>query len=379
MLLVTGSLALGGTERNILHLARALDRRQFQVEVLCFYRGQLLENELRRHGVTVHALKAPSVGQPWLRRLLCYHLPFQWQLFWRLRRARRGVIHAFGFPAAYYTVILGRLAGARRIVFAVQDWDVWKKSRVYRWLDILCGRLAAGVVADGEGARQLAVRKQGLPAHKTMVIYDGVDPSELAPNRTREEILREWGLTPDRCVVGVVARLDARKKGQEYFLHAIPEIAARAPMCAFVLVGDGPDEAGLRRLAGALPPTQQPVFAGPRTDLANILCALDILVIPSLWESVPKILLEAMWTQRAVVATTVGDIREILDEGCGVLIPPADATTLAAAVARLALSPATARALAARARQKLQERGLTLNQSIRHYEELYSRLGRGGS
>ncbi len=374
VVLMTGSLAIGGTERNILNLARSLDPAHFSVEVLCNYRGQPLEEELRREGIPVVALKTPSSGLPWLVRLFRHNLPYQWRLWRFLRSRRRAVIHAFGFPMAYYVVILGRLAGIRRLIFSVQDWDVWKKSPVYRALDILCSRLAAKVIADGAGARRLAVRRQGMVASRTVVIYDGVKVSEMRPTRARDDILSELGVDPERCVVGVIARLDVRKKGQDHFIRALPEISRRAPKAAFLIVGGGPDEESLHHRAEMLAQETRPVFAGFRRDLANMLNAIDVLVIPSLWESVPKILLEAMWMKKAIVATTAGDIQEIIDARTGVLIPPADHGAIADAVVPLVLSDRERREMGERAHTKLSREGLTAGKTVRRYEALYSSL-----
>jgi glycosyltransferase involved in cell wall biosynthesis len=112
-------------------------------------------------------------------------------------------------------------------------------------------------------------------------------------------------------------------------------------------------------------------MTGFRSDLADVLKALDILVIPSRWESVPKILLEAMWLQRAIVATRVGDLEEVLDASSGVLIPPDAPGALAEAVCELLADTERRRAVGRRARRVLEEKGLTLATSIRRYETLY--------
>lgn len=372
VLFLTGSLNVGGTERNILHLATRLDKERFDVEVWSDYEGEPLQRELRERGVACRVLKgAPSLGKPWLVRLLRHNLPYQWRLFRMLRRRRRAVVHAFGFPMAYYATLLGRLAGCRRIIFAVQDWDVWKTSRAYRFLDRLISRLAWRVIADGEGARRLAIEKQGMKAEKLITIYDGVNTEELAvesqPKATRERI----GLEADRLVAGVVARLDCAKKAQDVFVAAIPGIAKAHPGAQFLLVGDGPDRERIEQMIGDLPEGQRPVMAGSRSDLADVLAALDVLVICSRWESVPKVLLEAMWLERPIVATNVGDIAEVLDASCGRLIAPDDPQALAAAVAGLLAEPAAARELGRRAKARIVERRLTLDDSVKQYEALY--------
>ena len=375
IIMLTGSLNIGGTERNILQLARRLDPERFQVEVWSEYEGEPIQAELRACGIPCRSLKAShSLGLPLLERIFSHNLPYQRRLFRLLRSNRDGIVHAFGFPMAYYAVLLGRLAGCRNIVFAVQDWDVWKKSGAYALLDRLCSRLAARVIADGEGARRLAVSRQGMDAGKVVTICDGVDVEELRPRRPAAEVRREIGRAPERPTVGVIARLDLATKGQDVFLRALPLISQEHPDAQFVLVGDGPDRQRVEEIVRALPERARPALAGFRGDLADLIRMLDILVIPSRWESVPKILLEAMWLGRAVVATRVGDMSEVLDETCGAMIRPDDAEALAAAVSRL-LADADRRALLGeRSHDRIVARGLTLDASIRRYEELYTEL-----
>jgi glycosyltransferase involved in cell wall biosynthesis len=375
VLFLTGSLNLGGTERNILHLATRLNPKRFRVEVWSDYEGEPVQAQLRARGIECHALKpGHSLGKPLLTRLFRHNLPYQGRLFQLLRANRGSIVHIFGFPTAYYAVLIGRLAGCRRIVFAVQDWDVWKRSGVYSLLDRICSRLAARVVADGQGARRLAAHRQGMAPDRLMTICDGVDIEELKTSRLPAETRRDLGLAPDRVTVGMIARLDLAKKGQDIFLRAIPAIRAKAPQTQFVMVGDGPDRARIEALLESLPAAARPVMAGRRTDLADVLAALDILVIPSRWESVPKILLEAMWLERPVVAARVGDIPEILDETCGALTPPNAPGALADAIARLAGDEGLRSRIGRAAHERIRSFGLTLDDSVRAYERLYEEL-----
>jgi glycosyltransferase involved in cell wall biosynthesis len=373
VLLLTGSLGLGGTERNILHIATSLDKERFDVEVWSDYDGEPVQEQLVAAGILCQSLKGQSsLGKFFLWRIFFHNLPYQWKLFRLLMGARKDVIHAFGFPMAYYAILLGRLAFCKRMIFAVQDWDVWKKSWRYRFLDKLISRFAWRVICDGEGARKLAIEQQGMKADKLITIYDGVNEGELNPSRPIAEIRAELGLVMDAPVIGVIARLDLAKKGQDDFLKALPSINDAYPDAQFLVVGDGPDRAKVEELVADLPESARPVLAGFREDLADMLAAVDVLVIPSRWESVPKILLEGMWLWRVVVATRVGDIEEILDDETGVLIPSDDPQALADAVKGLLADPEWCVALAERAHEKLEERGLTLAASVKHYEKLYA-------
>jgi glycosyltransferase involved in cell wall biosynthesis len=376
IIFLTGSLRLGGTERNILHLATGLDPRRFAVEVWSDYEGEPIQQQLRARGIPCTALKgAHSLGRPLVERLLRHNLPYQRRLYGLLRERREAVIHAFGFPMIYYAVLLGRLAGCRRILYAVQDWDLWKRSGIYSGLDRLCSRLAARAVADGEGARRLAIRRQGMAPDRIATIYDGVDVDGLRPSRSIEETRRNLGLASDRLTVGMIARLDIRKKGQDLFLRAIERLAPD-PAAQFAIIGDGPDRKQIEDAASRLPPSLRPVLPGARSDLADVLSALDVLVIPSRWESVPKVLIEAMWLRRPVIAADVGDIPEILDATCGLMVRRNDADALSRAIAALISDPSLRARLAAAAHDRIESRGLTLPDSIAQYANLYESLHR---
>lgn len=99
----TGSLNLGGTERNILHLATRLDPQRFEAHVWSDYEGEPIQRELRAKRIPCTALKAGhSMGKPLIARVLRHNLPYQRRLLGVLRSCRGGVVHAFGFPTAYY-------------------------------------------------------------------------------------------------------------------------------------------------------------------------------------------------------------------------------------------------------------------------------------
>jgi glycosyltransferase involved in cell wall biosynthesis len=376
VLLFVGNLGIGGTERNVLHLARRLDRRLFEVEVWCNYAGQPLQEMLERDGIPCRSLKQPSAGRHPLVRLFGHNLPYQARLYRLLRDNRDAILHVFGFPMTYYVALLAAAARARRVIYAVQDWDVWKRGPAYRLLDRVCSRCAARIIADGAGAARLAVKRQGMDPKKVTVIYDGVDTDELQPSRPAEETRRQLGLDADRVVVSLIARMDIRKKGQDVFLAAARRAAEQVPQLQFLLVGGGPDQGRVEMIAADLPDAARPVFAGFRTDLADLLAATDVLVLASRWESVPKILLEGMWMKRPIVATRVGDVEEVFDERAGRLVPPDDPQRMAEAIVSLAGDPDLRSRLGENGRRTILDRGLTLDRSIQRVQEEYLRLAK---
>jgi glycosyltransferase involved in cell wall biosynthesis len=177
-------------------------------------------------------------------------------------------------------------------------------------------------------------------------------------------------------VVSLIARMDIRKKGQDVFLAAARRAAEQVPQLQFLLVGGGPDQGRVEMIAADLPDAARPVFAGFRTDLADLLAATDVLVLASRWESVPKILLEGMWMKRPIVATRVGDVEEVFDERAGRLVPPDDPQRMAEAIVSLAGDPDLRSRLGENGRRTILDRGLTLDRSIQRVQEEYLRLAK---
>ena len=136
-------------------------------------------------------------------------------------------------------------------------------------------------------------------------------------------------------MVGAVGRLTPQK-GPAYFIEAARLVAARVPQVRFIFVGDGPLRAALERQIAAAGLTGRVVLSGARDESADLVGLLDVVVLPSLWEGLPYVLLDALAAGKAVVATRVGGIPDIMVDGVnGLLAPSRDAAALADAVLKL--------------------------------------------
>lgn len=364
---VVGSAQMGGTERNVLRLAGALLARGLTVEVLLLSDGgPLLE--------AYQARRIPVTTVSWSYRVRWFPSDLA-RLTTALRERRPDVVQSFGYPAVWWGMMAALEAGSVARVIAIQAWDTWKRRT-----EVLLDRAQASAVhlaiADGEGARRFAVTQQGLPPERTRTVYDGVEPGELIPTQPRAATRAGLGVFGDGPAIGVVARLDDVHKGQSVLLRAAPRVLAAMPGATFVLVGDGRDRAALESLAAHSGVTNRVRFTGMRMDLGDVLAALDLLVIPSLrFESVPKILLEGMAAGRPIVASRVGDIPELVEDGrTGRLVSPGDPAALADAVLACLSDPVTAAALGAAARETVRAKGLTLEATAATMHGLYTDL-----
>jgi len=179
------------------------------------------------------------------------------------------------------------------------------------------------------------------------LIYNRRGPGPLRPHRALLHAARGGVRLPDDAqIVGVVARLE-HEKGHPTLLEAWPSILRRVPTARLLVVGEGSRREELEAQAIALGIAKTVVFTGRRDDIPAVTAALDVAVLPSYREAQGLTILEAMALSRPVVASAVGGIPEVIQDGrTGLLVPPHDAAALAAAVVRLLTDHAYADMLA---------------------------------
>jgi glycosyltransferase involved in cell wall biosynthesis len=212
---------------------------------------------------------------------------------------------------------------------------------------------AARLVAVSESARREVLRRDGYAPERVVVINNGIArrPAPGAGPYVREQL----GIGPDELVVATLSTLRP-VKGHEVAIAAMAEITRRVPGARLVVVGEGESRPALERAAAELGPVVK--FAGFRDDVMPVLDAFDVLAHPSRQEAFPTTLLEAMAAGVPQVATAVGGIPEIVEDGrTGLLMPaPPEPAELAERVVRLLRDPELRAGLAAAGRERFAER-----------------------
>jgi glycosyltransferase involved in cell wall biosynthesis len=217
----------------------------------------------------------------------------------------------------------------------------------------------------------------GVEARRLVRIPSAVDATLYRPDPTaRTRLVAELGLPSETIVVGVVAQLIPRK-GHGHLLAALPELVRRRPRIAVVFFGRGPLEARLRAEVAALGLYAQVRFAGFRVDLPALIAGLDMLVHPATREGLGVALLEAASCALPIVAAAAGGVVDVLEhERTALLVPPADAGALRAAVERLLHDRDLGRRLGAAARLEV-ERRFSIGALVAAHLELYDAVLRG--
>jgi glycosyltransferase involved in cell wall biosynthesis len=274
-----------------------------------------------------------------------------------LRQRRFAVVHTHTAKAGAAGRIAARRAGVPRIVhtyhgFPFHEFQSPARRGVYTAVERRLGRITDVALCVGTGIAVEAVRLGLLPPERIRTMGVAVPPGPAACPDTRKRARSALGLDPDAVVVGAVGRL-VYQKAPEDFLEALRILAAATPGLAGVWIGDGELAPDVRRLAArpGMPPV---VLAGDRTDVADLLPALDVFALPSRYEGLPTAIVEAMTCGIPVVATAVNAVGDVVVPGeTGLLVPPRRPALLAGAIEHLLRHPAEAARMAAAARDRL--------------------------
>ena len=275
---------------------------------------------------------------------------FDWRLVGKVRRlaAERGVsiVQSHGYKTHVLGFSLKRLSGLPWLGFE-HGWTAEsRRIRLYQKAAWLL-RYADRAVAVSEQLRE-GIHRLGVAAERIVTIPNAVEPIS-ASSATPGTFRRAHGIPQGVPLLGVVGRFSL-EKGQAVFLEALSSVARQCPTVRAALIGEGVDEELLRQRARAL--RLDVHFPGYAPAMSAVYPDLDVVVIPSLSEGSPNVLLEAMAAARPVVATTVGGIPSIASDGVhALLVPPNDAGRLAEAMAALISNGELRRRLAACARE----------------------------
>jgi len=243
----------------------------------------------------------------------------------------------------------------------------------------MVARSSDRVVAISQAVATHLLRDQPNLAPRLSVIYDAVDTETYHPDNDGRALRKSWEIAPAEVLVGVVGRISAWK-GQELFLHALAQALTQAPDLRGVIVGGPvPGESwrleALKTLAQDLGIASRLIWADFRTDMPQVLAALDIVVAPSIRpEQIGMVVIEAMASAKPVIATRHGGPLETVQEGVsGYLVSPYDPTEMGVALVRLATQPALRRQMGAAGRQRVL-RHFSYTPHLTAFQELYQEM-----
>ncbi len=359
---------LGGGQMHLLALAGGLDKARFDVAVASMPGGPL-EAEVGKAGL-------PFLPVPLRKRLSGDIIR---EISRVLRANEIDILHTHGGVAGLFGRRAARRAGTPVVVHTLHGIHyLHYRNPVLKYLLVLDERRLArrtdAVIFVSEADFDRGERWRLVPRSRMRLIRNGVAPDpgdDPESRRRRDELRAALKLAPP--VVGAVSRLH-RQKGIIHLLRAAPDILKRRPETRIVVVGGGPLERDVRRFAARAGLDRHVLILGERPDARDLLSLFDVFVLPSLWEGLPLVLIEAASLGKPIVASAIDGVCEVLRDGeTGLLVPPANPPELAGAVVRLLEDRDLAARLGAAARLEIPPR-FTLERMIGETRNLYLEL-----
>jgi glycosyltransferase involved in cell wall biosynthesis len=278
--------------------------------------------------------EAEKIGIPFepLKETIKYDPYLIWQACQLVKKNNIQVVESHGYKASTIAFFLKRLTGIPWVSM-VHGWtseDV--KIKIYNKLDQWLLRFPDKIITVSDALRKKVI-SMGIAEDKAQTIHNVFDPDLY--NISDLDVRQAYGIQENVPVIGVIGRLSS-EKGQEVFIKAFKDVLKGLPEARALIIGEGPDGARLKHYANMLGLNSQLIFTGHRVDVLSFYKAIDLLVIPSLSEGLPNVLLEALFFEVPVIATRVGGIPEIISHNVdGVLMPAGEPGIMAKEVIML--------------------------------------------
>ncbi len=342
---------------HLKHYMCYLRDQQYDVHIIC-NPGQFLQGDaITDYGIPVKAIPFSNRYTPW------QDLKTLYQLYRYFRKERFDIVHTHTVKPGLLGRIAARLAGTPIVVHTVHGFHIWDtmsplEIQLMLWIERIANHFCDLLLSQNREDMAYAVAHHICPPEKIHFLGNGIDLTQFHPQRVSRETAvakrQELGLSPDEPVVGMIGRL-VQLKGYHEYVAAARILKERGQPIRFLAIG-----AAQKGKAEALSPqeliAQQGVedrvlALGVRQDVPELLAMMDVVVLASYAEGIPRILMEAAAMGRPSIGTDVRGTREVIVDGVtGCLTPVHDAVALADAISRLLADKAQAQAMGQAAR-----------------------------
>ena len=364
---MVNGFSIGGGEIKLLELIRELTEKysnQFHCTVCSVGIDGPLKQEFEALGIRTEVyLKSGP-----------YDVSQVFKVLRLIREERINIVQTTLFYADVIGTYASKMAGVEQII----SWEA--VTQPYALKHLLAYRLAskwfAVSVAVSHAIQNQVMAQRHVPAEKACTIQYGVDVERFSPKKDRS-LHPSLNISKREIAVGTVARL-TEQKGHRYLIAAMPEILKAHDNVRFLFIGDGPLYSSLLEQARSLNVQDAIHFLGFRDDVPLLLRNLDLFVLPSLYEGLPNVVLEAMASGLPVVATSVdGTPEAVLHEKTGLLVPSCNVNALAQAIVSVLNHPGQMRKMGEAGRLRV-ETCFSLDHQVQQFVQLYLSLSSQG-
>lgn len=369
VLYIFAALPIGGAEQVLVTEVAGLDKSRYRPIVSVLSEKGPIGELIEKMGIPVFPLGRMKRNQ--------FDYGIIRDLKEIMRREKVQLVHTHLYDGGKYGRLAARLAGVPAIVHTVHNIYVKRRTK-HHWINRGLSRFTDRFIAVSGAVKESMVQYDHISPEKIQVLYNGIDLTQMDVSEDRKEIRKALGIKPDEVVVGVIARLE-EQKGHKVLLEALSLIPQLPDTLKVLLVGDGKLRLFLEEETRKRGFSTCVLFLGTRKPVFPILSALDLFLLPSLWEGFSVALLEAMAMGLPVIATRVGGAEEVITSGQeGLLIPPGNPQNLAEAIQEALAHLERFQQMAGRGRERVrqnfsEERHLTLLQEL--YQEVLTAKG----
>jgi len=362
ILYVVTSAGFGGASMHVLQLMRYFSAHGFEIGLVSAPEPKLL-GEAEKLGVKLF------VNPYFVRR---FHVFNDVRAFIPVRKAIKefspDIIHAHSTKAGLIARFWSAVLNVKPIIFTAHGWvftegrEYWKRFLLAQ-LEKLAGYVTDKIICVSEFDKKLALKFKVADENKLVVIHNGIDPTEFLC------ISRDYRKSSDKVIVTFVGRLAPPKD-----LFLLIDAVKLVPEVKLQIVGDGELRRKVERYILKNSLNERVILLGERFDIPNILAESDIFVLPSKWEGLPLTIIEAMMSGLPVVATRVGGVPELVEDGVnGYLVPPGDVNAFADAIRKLACD-VRLREIMGKAGQKKAIENFTLDKMLSRVAQVYEEV-----
>ena len=363
---------ISGSGINTFLSMRGMDRRIYEAELACAPGGRLIDL-VQSHNMSVRTFN--NLVQPLhpVKDLLALM-----NLIFFLKKNRYHIVHTHNSKAGFLGRLAAKFAGVPVIVhtvhgFAFHDQEpIWRQN-LFRNLERRASRWCDKMIFISQPLIDWALREGVVTEDKAVKIYSGIELDQFGPvtEDTKNRIRSKWRIGHEDVVIGVVSKL-WEGKGHAILIKAFKELRKEIKDIRLVIVGEGYIYNELRNLVHMLGLKDSVLFTGFQMDVSEIIATFDVAVLPSFFEGMGRVLLEAMAMEKPVVASRVGGIPDLV-EHCvnGFLVSPGDVLELSNTIKKIVRDKKLAHEMGKKGRKRITEQ-FSAEAMVQSIEKVYN-------
>ena len=358
-----------GAERIILSLARGLNKNKFRIVIVALTDSNKNEipliREAKKYNLLTEVIELKGR----------FNIKSIFALRQIIKRYNIDILNSQEYKSDIIAFLATRFMKIK-IISTIHGWtQAGAKVRFYELLDLIIIRFFHKIIAVSNSVKDELLHKK-IPIEKIITIYNGIDYSDFKKTTDTSNLKKFLRINDKTRIIGTIGRLSS-EKGHKYFIQAAQEVLKYFPDAIFLIMGEGYLRKSLESYIKKLDLDKNVKLLDYRKDIREILSLLEIYVSSSLRESFGLALCEAMASNKAVVATSVGVAPEIIiNNETGILVQPKDAQALAGGIIKL-LENESLRTKISKSAGTLIRSRFSLDNMIQKYENVYSYIDKG--